>query len=65
MVKQDIPKHLIYTSVRKSDCPMHDEIEIVKMQKGHKREGKKNIDDNQREYYLREEMRVIEKELGR
>ena len=38
MVKQDILEHLISTSVRKSDCPMHDEIEIAKMQKGHKRE---------------------------
>ena len=40
------------------------EAEILKTKKYIDDEVKKKIDDNQREYYLREELNVIEKELG-
>ncbi|MEG1559548.1 MAG: endopeptidase La [Clostridia bacterium] len=40
------------------------EIEIMKLDRRIQQETKKVIDKNQREYYLREQMKVIKKELG-
>lgn len=64
-VKQDILETFdLYERAQKLIVLMHDEIEIAKCRRDINEKVKKNIDDNQREYYLREEMRVIEKELG-
>ncbi|MDD6795529.1 MAG: endopeptidase La [Clostridiaceae bacterium] len=40
------------------------EIEIVKVQKKIDNKIKKNVDDSQKEYYLREQMKYIQEELG-
>ena len=40
------------------------ETEIISLQKKIEKEVKKSIDKNQREYYLHEQIKVIEKELG-
>lgn len=40
------------------------EVEVLELEKQIQDEVKENIDQNQREYYLREQMRVISSELG-
>lgn len=44
-------------------CLVH-EVEVLELEKQIQDEVKENIDQNQREYYLREQMRVISSELG-
>lgn len=43
---------------------MSDELEVLEIEQGVMSEVKENIDKNQREYVLREQLKVIQKELG-
>ncbi len=43
---------------------MHDEVQILKVEKEIAERTKKQIDKNQREYYLREQLKAIQTELG-
>ncbi len=43
---------------------MHSEIEIISLEKSISAKTQKNIDENQREYMLREKLKVIHEELG-
>lgn len=43
---------------------LHDEIEIIKVQKTLATKMKKSVDDSQKEYYLKEQMKFIQEELG-
>jgi len=43
---------------------LNTEIEVGKIQKSMHRKVKSNIDKNQKEYYLREQLKVIQNELG-
>ena len=43
---------------------LNTEIEVGKIQKSMHRKVKSNIDQNQKEYYLREQLKVIQNELG-
>ncbi len=64
-VKQEILETLdIYARMEQLMLVLKNEIQISKEQMRIDQEVRKKIDENQREYYLREEMKVIEKELG-
>ncbi len=64
-VKQEILETFdIYTRMEKLMLVLKNEIQIANEQRKIDQEVRKKIDENQREYYLREEMKVIEKELG-
>ncbi len=64
-IKQDLLETLdVYERMEKLMVVLKNEIEIAREQRKIEAEVRKNIDENQREYYLREEMKVIEKELG-
>ncbi len=64
-VKQEILETFdIYARMEKLMLVLKNEIEISNEQKKIDQKVRKKIDENQREYYLREEMKVIEKELG-
>jgi len=54
----------VYDRIQKLLVILKNESEIANTRKKIDAEVKKRIDENQREYYLREEMKVIEKELG-
>lgn len=43
---------------------LNNEIEVQKIQKNLHKKVKSNIDQNQKEYYLREQLKVIQNELG-
>ena len=43
---------------------MHREMEIVRLEREISDKVKEQIDKNQREYYLREQVKIIQKELG-
>ncbi len=43
---------------------LNNEIEVAKIQKNLHKKVKSNIDKNQKEYYLREQLKVIQNELG-
>lgn len=43
---------------------LYHEINVLKIEREISAKVKKNIDDNQRDYYLREQLRVIHEELG-
>ena len=43
---------------------LHDEIEIIKVQKRLGEKMKKSVDDSQKDFYLREQMKFIQQELG-
>lgn len=43
---------------------LNDEISIIKVQKKLANKMKKNIDDSQKEYYLREQLKLLQEELG-
>ena len=64
-IKQEILETIdVYERLEKILIILKKETEISKTQKDIDERIKKTIDKNQREYYLREEMKVIEKELG-
>ena len=64
-VKQELLETFdIYQRMEKLMVVLKNEIQIAKEQRKIEAQVRKNIDENQREYYLREEMKVIEKELG-
>lgn len=64
-VKQEILEtYDVYERAERVNALLKNEISILKYKKEINDKVKKNIDENQREYYLREELRVIEKELG-
>lgn len=64
-IKQEVLETLdIYERMEKLLTVLKNEIKIAGEQRRIDEQVRKNIDDNQREYYLREEMKVIEKELG-
>lgn len=53
-----------YTRVEKLVAVLYRETRVIQIMRGIDDKVKQNIDKNQREYFLREEMRVIKKELG-
>lgn len=64
-IKQEILEELdVYVRIEKLIAALLKETQILKITKDVEAKVKKNIDENQREYYLREEMKVIEEELG-
>lgn len=64
-IKQEILEELdVYLRVEKLVAAISKEIQVLKISREIEAKVKNNIDDNQREYYLREEMKVIENELG-
>ena len=54
----------IYKRAEKLSEVLKTEMSVLKYKKEINDKVKANIDENQREYYLREEMKVIEQELG-
>lgn len=64
-IKQEILEERdVYVRIEKLIGAIRKEIQILKISREVDAKVKKNIDENQREYYLREQMKVIEKELG-
>lgn len=64
-VKQELLETFdIYARMEKLMLVLKNEIQISNEQKKIDKMVRNKIDENQREYYLREEMKVIEKELG-
>ncbi|MBQ3037563.1 MAG: LON peptidase substrate-binding domain-containing protein, partial [Clostridia bacterium] len=64
-IKQEILETIdVYDRCEKLLIVLKNEIEIADARRKIDAQVKKSIDENQREYYLREEMKVIEKELG-
>ena len=64
-IKQEILEELdVYLRIEKFVAALSKEIQILKVTREIDAKVKKHIDENQREYYLREEMKVIEEELG-
>ena len=64
-VKQEVLEvYDIYERAEKLNALLKNEISILKYKKEINDKVKNVIDENQREYYLREELKVIEKELG-
>lgn len=64
-IKQEILETIdVYDRMEKLLVVLKNEIEIIHAKNKIDQEVKKSIDENQREYYLREEMKAIEKELG-
>lgn len=64
-IKQELLETLdVYERYEKLMVVLKSEIEIIRTQQHIDEQVKRKIDENQREYYLREEMKVIEKELG-
>ena len=64
-IKQEILEELdAYVRVEKLVGAITKEIQVLKISREIEAKVKSNIDENQREYYLREEMKVIESELG-
>lgn len=64
-IKQELLETFdVYERMEKLIVVLKNEIQISEEQRKIEAKVRKNIDDNQREYYLREEMKVIEKELG-
>lgn len=64
-IKQEILEECdVYVRIEKLIAAIGKEIQVLKISREIEAKVKKNIDENQREYYLREELKVIEKELG-
>lgn len=64
-VKQELLETFdVYERMEKLMAVLKSEIQIANEQRKIEAKVRKNIDENQREYYLREELKVIEKELG-
>lgn len=64
-VKQELLETFdVYARMEKLMAVLKSEIQIANEQRKIEAKVRKNIDENQREYYLREELKVIEKELG-
>ena len=64
-IKQEILEELdVYVRIEKLIAAISKEVQVLKISREIDKKVKKNIDENQREYYLREEMKVIEEELG-
>lgn len=64
-IKQEILEEIdVYLRIEKLVAAISKEIQIIKISREIDAKVKKSIDENQREYYLREEMKVIEAELG-
>ncbi len=64
-IKQEILEESdVYVRIEKLIAAIRKEIQIIKISREVDAKVKKNIDENQREYYLREQLKVIEKELG-
>lgn len=64
-IKQEILEELdSYVRIEKLVEALAKEVQVLKISREIEAKVKKNIDENQREYYLREEMKVIENELG-
>ena len=64
-IKQQLLETIdVYERIENLMIALKNETQIALARKKIQDEVKKRIEENQREYYLREEMRVIEKELG-
>ena len=64
-IKQDLLETFdIYERIEKILVTLNNETQIAKEQQRIDEEVRKRIDKNQREYFLREEMKVIEEELS-
>ena len=64
-IKQEILEELdVYLRIEKLVGALSKETQVLKISREIDAKVKKHIDENQREYYLREEMKVIEEELG-
>lgn len=63
--KQELLEELdIYKRVEKLIVAIHNRIQIMQLERKISHKVKEKIDKNQKEYYLREQLRVIEDELG-
>ncbi len=64
-IKQEILEECdVYLRIEKLIAALSKEAQVLKIARDIEEKVKRNIDENQREYYLREEMKVIEEELG-
>ena len=64
-VKQDILEEAdVYNRVERLMSALSEGTQVLKIAKDIEEKVKRKIDENQREYYLREELKVIENELG-
>ena len=54
----------IYERIEKLIAAIHNQIEILGIERSIAQKVKERVDKNQREYYLREQLRVIQEELG-
>lgn len=64
-IKQELLEEQdVYVRIEKLVAALNKEVQVLKISREIDSKVKKNIDANQREYYLREELKVIEKELG-
>lgn len=64
-VKQELLEELdIYKRIEKLIAAIHNRIQIMQLERKISHRVKERIDKNQKEYYLREQLRVIQDELG-
>ena len=64
-IKQDVLEELDYcTRTEKLLSHLDNLIQILELEKTISRKTKKRIDENQKEYFLREQMKVIQQQLG-
>ncbi len=64
-IKQEMLEIIdVYERAEKTAVLLKNETAVMRYKKEINDKVKKNIDENQREYFLREEMKVIEEELG-
>ncbi|MBQ9081687.1 MAG: endopeptidase La [Clostridia bacterium] len=64
-IKQELlAEKKVVNRLRLFETCLNDELEITKLERKISATVRKNIDQSQKEYYLREQMRAIRKELG-
>lgn len=64
-VKQDLLEEFdVYSRAERLIIEIKNQFEVIKCERLIEKKVKENIDKNQREYYLREQLKVIQEELG-
>ncbi len=64
-IRQDILSEFdVYSRVERLILAIQNQLEVLKIERQIAQKVKERIDKNQREYYLREQLRVIQDELG-